>query len=123
MTTNVDPAQRRELERLRDQLAESLAIVEQLLAGPREVDRRVVSLSRTEAIIWTLDHDKVPMSPGQITRRLHEFGRDDPSAEVQAMTFDLWRAGRIAKLGREIYCSNRHLPPVPRLRPLLPPST
>jgi hypothetical protein len=123
MTTNVDPEQRRGLERLRDQLAESLAIVEQLLAGPREVDRRVVSLSRTEAIIWTLDHDKVPMSPVQITQRLHEFGRDDPSAEVQTTTFDLWRAGRIAKLERGVYCSNRHLPSVPRLRPLLPPST
>ena len=121
MTVTPTPDLRRELERLRDQLSDGLATVEQLLAGPREVDQRVINLYRTEAIVWTLDHDMLPMSPAQITRRLRELGRDDPSQEVQTTTFDLWRQGRITKLSRGVYCSNHHIPAgVPRF-PAAPP--
>jgi hypothetical protein len=118
------PEIRRELEALRDQLQLGLTTVEQLLAGPPQVDQRVINLYRTEAIIWVLDHDKLPMSPVQITRRLHELGRNDPQSEVQVTTYDLWKQGRLTKLSRGVYCSNNHVPAgVPRFVPSRPSGT
>ena len=119
MAASLAPEHRRELESLLAQLKESQAIIEHLLAGPEVADARVVNLHRTEAIVWTLDHDRVPMSPTQIRRRMRELGRmNDPAMEVQTTTYDLWRQGRIAKISRGMYCSNDHVPPgVSRMMP------
>ena len=110
-TDALPPDIRKELEALRDQLQLGLATVERLIAGRPEVDQRVIHLPRTGAIVWVLDHDGLPMSPVEITRRLHELGRNDPGSEVSVTTNEVWRQGRVAKLARGVYCSNDHIPP------------
>lgn len=116
MATITDAALRRHLETVRAQLQASLNAVNHLLAEPpRDVDQRVVALARSEAVIWALGDEKVPMSPAQIADRMHEAGRDDPTKEVQASAFRVWQQGRIAKLARGVYCALPHVPAgVPR---------
>ncbi|HEY2206175.1 MAG TPA: hypothetical protein VGH99_17005 [Pseudonocardia sp.] len=112
MTHITDAALRRDLEAVRDQLQTSLNAVNHLLAGPsRKADERVMALPRSEAVIWALDHDHLPMSPAQIADRLQEAGRDDPTKDVQTSAFRVWQQGRIAKLARGVYCSLEDVPP------------
>jgi hypothetical protein len=68
-------------------------------------------LARTEAIEAVLDASGVPMSPVGIWADLRAARRDDPKMEVQVTTYDLWRRGRIDKVGRGLYVSKRHRPP------------
>jgi hypothetical protein len=67
--------------------------------------RSVVDLPRTQAIEAILRESGEAMRPVEVWAKLREAGRDDPKMEVQVTTFDLWRRGRIAKLGRGQYKS------------------
>jgi hypothetical protein len=104
-----------ELLALRNQLAEALNRVDNMISGraaeriPSERD--VLSLPRTEAIEWALQVNRRPMSPVEVWKSLREQGRDDPKMEVQVTTYDLWRRGRLVKLRRGIYCHPDHIPP------------
>ena len=70
-------------------------------AGPPGAD--VLQWPRTKAIEWVLDHEGKPLRPVQIWAALQALGRDDPKMEVQVTTFDLWKRGRIGKVGRGEY--------------------
>src|SRR4051794_37176140 len=88
--STIPPDIRQELEALRDQLQLGLTTVERLIAGRPGADQRVIHLPRTGAIVWVLEHDGLPMSPVEITRRLHELGRNDPGSEVSVTTNEVW---------------------------------
>ena len=61
-------------------------------------------------MVWLLNDDAVPMSPKHLTRRLRGLGRNDTLDTVGTTAYDLWRGGRIARLGRGVYCANEHIP-------------
>ena len=71
---------------------------------------RGAGLTRTDAVVWLLNDDAVPMSPKHLTRRLRGLGRNDTLDTVGTTVYDLWRGGRIARLGRGVYCANEHIP-------------
>lgn len=71
----------------------------------------LADLPRTEAIELVLKKAGRGMSPVEIWRDLRDGGRqEDPKMEVQVTTYDLWRRGRLAKLGRGTYCHPSHVP-------------
>lgn len=69
------------------------------------------NLGRIEAILKTLKAQAIPMTPVQIWSALQASGFTDQKNLIQVTTYQLWRRGRVAKLGRGLYCHPDHLPP------------
>lgn len=77
----------------------------------------LADLPRTEAIEAVLQAAGEALSPVGIWARLKAAGRNDPKMEVQVTTYDLWRRGRIDKVGRGRYVAKEHRPDeLPALR-------
>ena len=96
-----------ELLAIRDALASAAERVDRLLAA-RPTDSGLVKdltgLYRTVAIERVLASSQGPMRPVEIWAELRRAGRSsDPKMEVQVTTYDLWKRGRIGKLGRGAY--------------------
>lgn len=70
-------------------------------------DKLLQALPRTQAIEAVLTRAGHPLRPVEIWQQLHDAGRDDPKMEVQVTTFDLWKRGRIGKVGRGLYTSGQ----------------
>lgn len=64
---------------------------------------RLRGLPRTRAIEAVLVSSGRALRPVEIWAALQEAGREDPKMEVQVTTFDLWKRGRIGKVGRGLY--------------------
>jgi hypothetical protein len=96
-----------DLKSVRSDLVSTLTRIDSLIAGMsgRDVqsDRSVVTMDRTKAIEAVLSRNGGVMRPVEIWAELRRLGRDDPKMEVQVTTFDLWRRGRIGKVGRGQY--------------------
>lgn len=100
-----------DLKSLRSDLASTLKRIDVLIAGisepDAETDANVLSLERTKAIEAVLAHNGGVMRPVEIWAELRRLGREnDPKMEVQVTTFDLWKRGRIDKVGRGQYRVN-----------------
>jgi len=64
----------------------------------------MLTLDRTVAIETVLRRRGVAMRPVEIWADLQTSGRrSDPKMEVQVTTYDLWKRGRIDKVGRGLY--------------------
>lgn len=96
-----------ELRAIRTDLAAIVARLDGLLkvkpiAGTK-ASAKEAALHCTTAIEWALaDHGK-PMSPVQIHDAIKQIGRSDRKDTVQVTTYDLWKRGRIDKVGRGLY--------------------
>lgn len=100
-----------DLKSLRSNLASTLKHIDVLIAGisepDAETDASVLNLERTKAIEAVLAHNGGVMRPVEIWAELRRLGREnDPKMEVQVTTFDLWKRGRIDKVGRGQYRVN-----------------
>lgn len=98
-----------ELRDIRSRLTEALTRIDALLEKEQRPEGRPLTnlpeLERTKAIEWVLGNAHDPMRPVEIWAELQRHGRNDPKMEVQVTTFDLWKRGRIGKLGRGLYVS------------------
>lgn len=100
-----------DLKSLRSDLASILNRIDAFIAGicepDADMDIKVVNLERTKAIEAVLAHNGGVMRPVEIWAELRRLGREnDPKMEVQVTTFDLWKRGRIDKVGRGQYRGN-----------------
>jgi hypothetical protein len=112
MTRPPDPAPA--LRQLRRQLMQMSGEVARLLTelepGTTVDDTGYAGLPRTEAIVQVLATQGTPMTPVQIWRALHEAGWADEKNLIQVTTYELWRRGRLVKVGRGTYCHPDHIP-------------
>lgn len=97
-----------ELLALRGHLTAALERVERLLGQPSSGSHDdgidMLSLDRTVAIETVLRRRGTAMRPVEIWADLQTSGRrSDPKMEVQVTTYDLWKRGRIDKVGRGLY--------------------
>ena len=97
-----------ELRSIRSELAAALNRIDGLITtlskGEPRAAPTVDGLDRTKAIEAVLAHNGGVMRPVEIWAELSRLGRDnDPKMEVQVTTFDLWKRGRINKVGRGQY--------------------
>lgn len=93
---------------IRSDLAATLKRIDTVIAGLSEPHDEpgfsVVDLDRTKAIEAVLARHGGAMRPVEIWAELRRLGREnDPKMEVQVTTYDLWRRGRIARVGRGQY--------------------
>ena len=93
---------------IRTDLAAALNRVDRLLGQHPEPDAEdgadMLHLDRTVAIETVLRRRGAPMRPVEIWADLRATGRsNDPKMEVQVTTYDLWKRGRIDKVGRGQY--------------------
>lgn len=100
-----------ELVELRTDLAAAMARLDRILeiggAEPSHT-HELVALDRTVAIERVLAASEGPMRPVEIWEGLRRAGRtNDPKMEVQVTTYDLWKRGRIGKVGRGLYTAIR----------------
>jgi hypothetical protein len=111
MTTNAE-GHGDALNKIRQSLVQALSLVDELLA-PRAptTSEDLTALPRTRAIEAILAKEERPMRPAEIRKGLLAAGRTDPAMEVQVTTYDLWRRGRLIKLGVGDYCHPLHVPP------------
>jgi hypothetical protein len=100
-------AMRRQLMRISGDLSKILAELE---PHDTPVNPRYQGLARTESIMQVLDAHEGPMTPVAIWRALAEAGCNDEKNLVRVTTYQLWRRGRLVKLGRGMYCHPRHVP-------------
>lgn len=100
-----------ELMELRNDLAAATARLDRILdtRGTAPTHREdLVGLDRTVAIERVLAASEGPMRPIEIWEELRRAGRtNDPKMEVQVTTYDLWKRGRIGKVGRGLYIAVR----------------
>lgn len=99
---------REDLLALRSDLAAALDRVDRLLSAgavtPADDGVDLLRLDRTVAIETVLKRRGVAMRPVEIWADLQAAGRkSDPKMEVQVTTYDLWKRGRIDKIGRGQY--------------------
>lgn len=93
---------------LRGYLTAALERVERLLGQPSPGSQDdaidMLALDRTVAIETVLRRRGRAMRPVEIWADLQTTGRrSDPKMEVQVTTYDLWKRGRIDKIGRGLY--------------------
>ncbi len=96
-----------ELRAIRTDLVAIVARLDGLLevkpgAGTR-ASAKGAALHCTTAIEWALADYGKPMSPVQIHDAIKQIGRSDRKDTVQVTTYDLWKRGRIDKVGRGLY--------------------
>ena len=99
------------LQQVRSQLAAALKTIDELLASERATESKsagpsagnVRAAPRTTAIEWALAQSDRPLRPVEIWAALQAAGRTDPKMDVQVSTYDLWKRGRIDKVGRGLY--------------------
>jgi arsenate reductase-like glutaredoxin family protein len=96
-----------DLRSVRRDLVKTLNRIDDLIAstskGDAHLNLDVVNMDRTKAIEAVLAHNGGVMRPVQVWAELRRLGRDDPKMQVQVTTFDLWKRGRIDKVGRGQY--------------------
>jgi hypothetical protein len=96
-----------ELRAIRSDLAAIVARFDSLLevkpAAGTKASTKDAALHCTTAIEWALADHGEPMSPVQIHEAIKQIGRSDRKDTVQVTTYDLWKRGRIDKVGRGLY--------------------
>lgn len=96
-----------ELVALRTELAAAVARLDRIIDAQPGTPRRregLTELDRTVAIERVLAASDGPMRPIEVWDELRRAGRtNDPKMEVQVTIYDLWKRGRIGKVGRGQY--------------------
>jgi len=106
---------RRQLRQISGEMTRLLSELENAEDPP--ADHAYADLGRMEAIVKVLDTEAVPMAPVAIWSALRAAGFQDEKNLVQVTTYQLWRRGRLVKLGRGIYCHPDHVPAGARPEP------
>ena len=91
-------------------LATALERVDRLIGQHPQAEHGtdMLHLEGTVAIETVLRRRGVPMRPVEVWADLRATGRsNDLKMEVQVTTYDLWRRGRIDKVGRGQYVTKR----------------
>jgi len=101
----------RQIQRRVQQLSRSLELL--LLDLDQDlpsIDPPLEGVARTEAILHILDTHAGPLAPVEIWRSLRNAGYLDDKTLVRVTTYELWRRGRLVKVGEAQYCHPDHVP-------------
>lgn len=108
--SDATPALRQMLRRLQQMSGQLNRILTDLDSAAADPAHAFTGVPRTEAIVRLLQARAEPMSPVEIWRALHDAGSRDEKNLIQVTTYQLWRRGRLAKVGRGRYCHWDHVP-------------